>query len=190
MTGQTITTSAELEALPVGSIVLTVRPHKDTPFDDDGRSRDTHPDYVLPATVLFRPDAPQPATGDAAGERAAVVDVLRRHTFAHWKDATRDNPGGIGYCGGCGQRLDGTLAQHQTDMLAEAGLLATDSLVEDILRDHPPSAEHDREVAAQALRDAAASFPASLPLGMTERDYLRGRAAGIAHGRIVAGEES
>ena len=128
-----------------------------------------------------------------------AADALRRHPWAHWKDATRDNPGGIGYCGGCGQRLDGTLAQHQADMLAEAGLLATAEphpVVDPMLRPGQAVAfvrwlaERDREVAAQALRDAAASFPASLPLGMTERDYLRGRAAGIAHGRIVAGEES
>lgn len=65
--------------------------------------------------------------------------------------------------------------EHQADMLAAAGLLAT--------------AEHDREVAARALRGAAKSFPASLPLGMADRDYLRGLAAGIRHGRIpIAGE--
>jgi hypothetical protein len=85
-----ITTASELDALPIGSVVLTAQPHKDTPFDDDGayrlvfqrvydgswrrsgRARDTHPDYVLPATVLHRPDAPQPAqVPDDAVERAA-----------------------------------------------------------------------------------------------------------------------
>jgi hypothetical protein len=90
-------------------------------------------------------------------------------------------------------------AEVVVNALATAGLLATAEphpVVDPMLRPGQAVAfvrwlaEHDREVAAQALRDAAASFPASLPLGMTERDYLRGRAAGIAHGRIVAGEES
>lgn len=38
------------------------------------------------------------------------------------------------------------------------GLRGWASLVEDILRDHPPTAEHDREIAAQALRDAAVAL--------------------------------
>lgn len=88
-----ITTAAELDALPVGSIVLSAATHEDVRGAESyrlvfqklynrnwhrgGRSRDTHPDYVLPATVLYRPDAPQPTpVGDDVVERDALTDAL------------------------------------------------------------------------------------------------------------------
>jgi hypothetical protein len=62
-----VTTLEELDALPVGSVVLSEGPHFRGEFRisfqrwDDGtwhrgaRSGDTHPDNFLPATVLFEP---------------------------------------------------------------------------------------------------------------------------------------
>ena len=62
---QQVTTAEELDALPVGSVVLSdpYRHHShgypvafqrwDTGnWHRGGRSSDTHPDYILPATVL------------------------------------------------------------------------------------------------------------------------------------------
>lgn len=75
--GVTVSTPAELDALPVGSVVLTDGKRLDARgpgsyrlsfqrlYDGEwhrpGRSRGTDVEYVVPATVLFRPDAPQPA---------------------------------------------------------------------------------------------------------------------------------
>lgn len=78
-TGETITTAAELDALPVGSVVLAAIGRQDSRvtyelalqrlYDGDwyrpGRARSADPGYIVPATVLFRPDAPQPATSCA-----------------------------------------------------------------------------------------------------------------------------
>lgn len=118
----TITTVEQLDALPVGSVVLTDRPHKDTPFDEDdayrlafqrvydgswrrsGRSRDTDPQYILPATVLYRPDAALAPLIEAA-VREQIVSELEAHNarvarlLPRFCDQSDD-----GYLRLCGQR--------------------------------------------------------------------------------------
>lgn len=67
MSGEQITTLAELEALPVGSAVLSATEVVYQRFSDGlwyrpARRSDTHPDNIaLPARVLDRTDAPSPA---------------------------------------------------------------------------------------------------------------------------------
>ena len=66
---RTITTAEELDALPIGSVILseTYRHYADGTLisfqrNQDGhwyrgaRARDTHPDNFLPATVLYEPE--------------------------------------------------------------------------------------------------------------------------------------
>lgn len=66
---RTITTVEELDALPEGSVVisgeyrhyrngmqLSFQKWDDGRWHRGGRSRDTHPDYFLPATVLHEPE--------------------------------------------------------------------------------------------------------------------------------------
>jgi hypothetical protein len=114
-----------------------------------------------------------------AQPKPTAAEVLGGHRYARWKDATREQPGGYGYCQ-CGQRIEYSHPQHQADMLAAAGLLAT--------------AEHD----AKMLRDAAEAWQyggwaddmpkgvdrTALILGMAQRAavWLRARAARIAAG--------
>jgi hypothetical protein len=80
--GETITTAAELDALPVGSVVLD--PHgrafqKRPTFGPEGAawfataSTEGHSVCARPARVLFRPDAPQPAPADDDAVERAVL---------------------------------------------------------------------------------------------------------------------
>jgi len=95
-----VTTRDELDALPVGSVVLADATHQDSSqgtgsyplafqrlydgkWHRGGRSRDTDPDFITPATVLFRPDAPQPVTEDgptreSEAAHAAFCDEYER----------------------------------------------------------------------------------------------------------------
>lgn len=115
-----------------------------------------------------------PATRTAA-------DVLREHGYYEdMGDTTRWY-----CCVGCPAGLSSNptevgrrLAEHQADMLAAAGLLVTDSLVEDILRDHPPSAEHDRGVAERTC-----AILQRLRGGDVEQEY-------IDHAISAAGESA
>ena len=101
-TGDTITSVEALDALPVGLVLRTVRGYlTEIVLDDRGRryvraTPDTggdggwytHSERVLdmlPLTVLFRPDAPQPAVAGDAVERvlraveAAIREMLNRY---------------------------------------------------------------------------------------------------------------
>lgn len=82
--GDTVRTAAELDALPVGSVVMFPLPNLTSPVPFERRERGWQQpgsestyetglmaDRYLPAEFLYRPDAPQPATTDDA-----VDDVL------------------------------------------------------------------------------------------------------------------
>lgn len=86
-----ITTAEEMDALPVGSVVLSEAYRRDTNdvryrcafqrlYDGawyrGGRFRDTEVAYILPAVILHRPDAPAPTDEDRdalAADLAASV---------------------------------------------------------------------------------------------------------------------
>jgi len=106
--GARVTSVDQLDALPVGSVVLADATHQESPQDTGsyplafqklydgkwhrgGRSRDTDPDFITPATVLFRPDAPQPATTDDAVERAAWAILTTRSNDASARQAQAMN---------------------------------------------------------------------------------------------------
>lgn len=115
---------------------------------------------------------PKPTAADVLNGHPGMEYVIPRYF------------GTAGYrCTGCRQSISSP-GQHQADMLAAAGLLAT--------------AEHDAQVAAQALREAAAAWQTGgwagdLPRGSTRHavvlgmaqnatDWLRARADRIAGG--------
>lgn len=101
-----------------------------------------------------------------AQPKPTAADVLREHQHrrVRWACAC----GFATYDGDLYRRL-AALAQHQEDMLAAAGLLAT--------------AEHDAQVRAQALRDAASAYTpyeGGEAESMVTRTWLRARADRIA----------
>lgn len=177
--GETVSTAAELEALPVGAIV---RGRSGMLSRGDGRfgptwyhhpSRDHAADSATVAevegsmTVLFRPDAPRPGSENSAPAVLASDDAVERAARAE------------------SERLYGypessPRARFQADAfkagvewaLAAAGLLATP--------------EHDAQVAARALGDAAENYERGIHTDTIPkwlRDLAHDRAT-----RIEAGE--
>ena len=108
-----IRTASELDALPVGSVVLDDktrswqrRAHSPAPwcFGNRWEAGDAVIEHA-PLTVLFRPDAPQLATGDDAVERAVVLGQA-------YNDLTGDGWGP--------ERVDDVLGRVWDAALAEA----------------------------------------------------------------------
>lgn len=107
--------------------------------------------------------------GDAvtAQPKPTAADVLREHASCRW---VVRGPAAVMTCGAPWPASGrDEPAAHQADMLAAAGLLAT--------------AEHDAQVAAQALRDAAdkVDLPAIRATNFLPQ-WLRARADRIAGG--------
>lgn len=121
--GARVTTVGELEPLPVGSVVLADAAHQDSSqgagsyhlafqrlydgrWHRGGRSRDTDPDFIVPATVLFRPDAPQPATTDDAIERAGGASCGGSYCTADAQIGPHRHADGVIYRTGAGAEVD------------------------------------------------------------------------------------
>lgn len=106
--GDTITTAAQLDALPVGTVVV----EGDHTTPDEGQifgittipgvfhrfpdgwyvvaghgARDLEEERALPATVLYRPDAPHPAPDGDAVERAARAVMVTMGCAVRIEDA-------------------------------------------------------------------------------------------------------
>ena len=84
---RTITTAEELDALPEGATVLSIdykhfgggwrvffQRWGDGAWHRGGRSASTDPDYILPATVLYEPDAKQDCDGSAKCDSPSHVE--------------------------------------------------------------------------------------------------------------------
>lgn len=141
--GGTITTAAELDALPVGSVVLADATHQDSSqgagsyplafqrlydgkWHRGGRSRDTDPDFITPATVLFRPDAPQPATTDDAVERAAVLSPSAIRAMQERHDAQMADRTHLGHAPRQSEIDRGWLLRHVAALAAAGAGAAVD----------------------------------------------------------------
>lgn len=162
--GVTVSTAAELDALPVGSVVRDGRSVVYASADEglgepvwmEAGSVNWHAALVLairgPLTVLFRPDDPQPVTGDDGIDRAALAELIL--AFRERMDAA-----------GAG---DEWVSADLADVLAEA----IDNALDD--------ARHDGYADARAALAAARAGEADGP------DWSDWHSQGYADGYLAA----